>query len=829
MRFPIPIASSNYRYAFALIAVVLALSPPPSASAQTVTSVLTYPKNLAANVDLLQPIQWTSVDKVQDYYLYVGSTPGAKDLVNSGSTLQTSWLAVNLPPGQTLYVRLWTCVADVWRYADSTFVAAPVLKATITYPASGAVNADLTRPIQWTSVPSVQAYYLYVGSAPGGKDLVSTGEIQKTSYLPPNLPHSQTLYSRIYTKVGGGWRYVDGTFSVAPRARLTYPADGAVNVDASKPIQWTSIANVQAYYLYVGSTAGGRDLVNSGETLQTSYAAANLPASRTLYARVWTKAGGVWRYADSTFTTEAPPPPIATLAYPANGAVNIDQTQPAAWAQVTGAQAYYLKIGSTVGAKDILDSYETQLTQFPILGIPAGQTLFADLCTKSGGTWRCSDSTFTASPLAPRLTYPTDGMVAVDPSRVFQWTPPANSVSHQLKVGTTPGANNVFDSGEIAGTSAVVANLPRSSAVYARVLSKVNGIWRHTDIAFTLESSSPIAHMTTPATGALVDTQLPFTWESVPLARAYRLTIGTTVGGSDLHDSGEIHVTRRFVPNLHLGPLCGRLQTKINGTWYASDFTFTVLANTVSADRQVESALWATDLVRSMALSDNRPFTWTELARQLPARRYQVMCYDYAETLLRVLAGMNSQLSSRRLDIALNPNNYDAHTLVEMYEPNSQRWMLLDPTFDLSVKRTSDGQWAAAEDVSNATRTQRWSDLSYVFAGTAGDYWARNYYLDYPLLFVNTYHAGEPRIAAQGGPVLPYMTEVPMPVSGKYGMYAVGCSSVTTTTLKIGGIDQAVDCSGVDGLSYVFGANTISPTAQTDPATKAYRPRRYVF
>src|SRR5206468_6453464 len=138
-------------------------------------------------------------------------------------------------------------------------------------------------------------------------------------------------------------------------------------------------------------------------------------------------------------------------------------------------------------------------------------------------------------------------------------------------------------------------------------LPKRNGGTRHTHTPSPLEPSSPIAPMTAPANGPIFDTHLRFAWESVPRARAYRLTIGTTPGGSDLHDSGEIHVTRRFVPNLRVGPLFGRLQTKINGTWSASDFTFTVLANTVSPDRQVESALWATYLVRNMALSDNRP------------------------------------------------------------------------------------------------------------------------------------------------------------------------------------------------------------------------------
>src|SRR5437879_4801484 len=88
----------------------------------------------------------------------------------------------------------------------------------------------------------------------------------------------------------------------SPTATLLYPTDGAVNADLSQPIQWTSVANVQAYYLYIGTTLGAKDLVNTGETLQTSYLVKQLPAGQTVYARMWAKVGGVWRYTDSSFS-----------------------------------------------------------------------------------------------------------------------------------------------------------------------------------------------------------------------------------------------------------------------------------------------------------------------------------------------------------------------------------------------------------------------------------------------------------------------------------------------------------------------------------------------
>jgi hypothetical protein len=126
--------------------------------------------------------------------------------------MQTSYRVRNLPFG-TVYARLWTRVAGAWRYTDSSFGARPLV-ATLIYPLNGDAGVDLSTPLQWTAIPNAQAYYLYVGSTPGAKDLVNTGEMAATSYRLSSLPHGQPLYARLWTKVGGVWRYSDTTFSV---------------------------------------------------------------------------------------------------------------------------------------------------------------------------------------------------------------------------------------------------------------------------------------------------------------------------------------------------------------------------------------------------------------------------------------------------------------------------------------------------------------------------------------------------------------------------------------------------------------------------------------
>jgi len=360
----------------------------------------------------------------------------------------------------------------------------------------------------------------------------------------------------------------------------------------------------------------------------------------------------------------------------------------------------------------------------------------------------------------------------------------------------------------------------------------MNGTWtRHSDIAFTPEASIPPSHIVVPGNGtATFDTRQPFAWSEGPLARGYRLTVGTAFGASDLHDTGEIHVTRRFVPALPIDvPLFGRLQTKINGQWYTTDFRFTVGANTVSAAVQIDSALWATDFVRMMAPSDNQPFGWTALARQIASQaQYDAFCTDYAATLLHVLGEMNMQTAARRLDLSFNASRFNAHTLVELLNLDTGGWILLDPTFSLAAKR-SDGAWASAEDVSQATLAFDWQAISYVFLGVAGDAYARGYYMDYPLLYVNVYHQGQPFVVGRGPSPLPYLQVTPVPTSASQDVYLVRCSGVASTEVLIDGTPRQVVCDGVDVTSGSFYASSVAAPAGTQPSFQLYRLQRFVF
>src|SRR5439155_8740842 len=138
------------------------------------------------------------------------------------------------------------------------------------------------------------------------------------------------------------------------------------------------------------------------------------------------------------------------------------------------------------------------------------------------------------------------------------------------------------------------------------------------------------------------------------------------------------------------------------------------------------------------------------------AIRDPALCTDYAATLLGVIEQLNISAPSRILNVAFNQNGYDEHTLVELFNADTGSWMLLDPTFDLTARLAGKNAWATAEDISGSTRLMRFSDIEYVFLGDAGDLYARAYYLDYPLLYLNVYDASD----AEAPSALQYLDQV---------------------------------------------------------------------
>jgi hypothetical protein len=156
---------------------------------------------------------------------------------------------------------------------------------------------------------------------------------------------------------------------------------------------------------------------------QLSAVVTGLPTNgATIYVRLNSYLGG-WQFNDYTFTA-APAPQKAQLVTPAPSTTLTNSTVSFNWTGGVNATQYWLFIGSTPGASDILSRDVGLNLSTVVTGLPTdGRTLYVRLLSYIGG-WYSNEYTFTAASIVlakAQLTNPAGGSTLTSSTVTFQW------------------------------------------------------------------------------------------------------------------------------------------------------------------------------------------------------------------------------------------------------------------------------------------------------------------------------------------------------------------------------------------------------------------------
>jgi hypothetical protein len=126
--------------------------------------------------------QWVGYPGATAYWLDVGSTQGGNNYAQSGSLSSStfSYTVNGLPSdGSLVYATWWYYAGGQWQYIEYSYTAfgSSSEKGTITSPAPGSTFTGSSVTFTWTAGSGATAYWLDVGSTPGGSRYYQSGNL----------------------------------------------------------------------------------------------------------------------------------------------------------------------------------------------------------------------------------------------------------------------------------------------------------------------------------------------------------------------------------------------------------------------------------------------------------------------------------------------------------------------------------------------------------------------------------------------------------------------------------------------------------------------------
>jgi len=306
----------------------------------------------------------------------------------------------------------------------------------------------------------------------------------------------------------------------------------------------------------------------------------------TVYVTLYYFISGSWVANPYTYTAFGSN--LGVITSPVPGSTLTGSTVTFDWsAGGPGVTAYWIDAGSSPGGNQYFQSGNlgNVLTE-TVTGLPTnGSTVYVTLYSLDSGTWVSNAYTYTAYNAAAAggvITTPTPGSTLNGSSVTFDWTAGSGATNYWLDVGSTPGGNQYEQSGPLGNVLTLTVNgLPTDgSTVYVTLYSFVSGVWSGNAYTYTaFNSSGGIAVMQTPTPGTtLSGNQATFTWSSDANASGYWLDIGSTAGGNDIYQSGNLGTAQ--TTTVYSLPADGStiyvtLYSYVGGQWLNNAYTYT--------------------------------------------------------------------------------------------------------------------------------------------------------------------------------------------------------------------------------------------------------------
>ncbi|MFK7834285.1 MAG: gliding motility-associated C-terminal domain-containing protein, partial [Winogradskyella sp.] len=347
---------------------------------------------------------------------------------------------------------------------------------------------------------------------------------------------------------------------------LVIPLNGATNVSIATDLSWTAIANADGYFVSVGTTSGGTDILDNFDAGNST--TLNLPVdllgNTEVYVSIipYNTVGSAIGCTEESFTTEIDLQSLGcpTLTMPLAGATNVSVSTNFSWNPVPNANGYVISIGTNVVLLDAADVGNTTTYDMPF-NLPENTEIIVSISPyiNVNELFGCDSEWFTtgAAPTIPdctTLAFPLNNATNVLTTANMTWNAVTDAEGYRLTVGTSSGGTDILDNFDVgnATTFDFPADLPSNTSIFVSIVpyNTAGAALDCTEESFTTENTDLIPICTRLISPLDLDTDVSvatdLTWVSEPNATGYRLSIGTTSGGLDILNNFDVGNTTTY-------------------------------------------------------------------------------------------------------------------------------------------------------------------------------------------------------------------------------------------------------------------------------------------
>jgi len=520
---------------------------------------LIMPADGAVDVAVDTNMSWTVVSNATGYRLtVVASNSTANNVTDIDIPTGNTYNFPNdFEQGETVTVTITPynesgdamgCSSEGW-----TIKSVPGCTNLIT-PTNGAIDVAVDTDIEWSSITEATGYKLTVsGSSSTANNLTNFDVPSGTTHSFANdFEQGETVAVTItpYNEVGDAIGCTSESFtikSVPLCTNLITPANGAIDVAVDTNISWTPISDANGYKLTVmASSSTANNLTDLDVTSGTSY---DFPSDFeqseivTVTITPYNEVGDAIGCTSESFTIKSVPL-CTNLTMPTDGEV-VAQAPDISWNAVANANGYKLTIsGSNTTINNITDFefigttyvFPNDFTQGEIVTVTI--TPFNEV----GDAIGCTSESFTIRPVptCTNLVSPLNNAGQVSVMTDISWNPSFDADGYRISVGTSPNGTDIVDNEDVASLTSYTfgQDLPSETLIYVTVTpyntsGDADGCVSE---SFTTEVIIPeCTELSSPFNGEVdIPLESTISWNEVEKTNGYRISIGTTSGGTDI-------------------------------------------------------------------------------------------------------------------------------------------------------------------------------------------------------------------------------------------------------------------------------------------------------